>query len=131
MQLLINELVYRKIEECDIVLDKLSTSDYIAYSSLLVVREAEGPNILNDFAYGRKDVTKESEVGDTKLIPNASNYKENLRAKGFSDEEIVALASIEGFGIITDPKQASVSKYPKLDNYLYKTILSGSTQFTL
>jgi hypothetical protein len=48
-----------------------------------------------------------------------------LKAKGFSDDEIVALASVEAFGEVWDPKKLDTSKYPKLDNYYYKQLLSG------
>jgi len=45
----------KKYEE-DIVLDKMSLSDYFASAAFFVIREAEGPNILNDISYGRQDV---------------------------------------------------------------------------
>lgn len=45
-------------------MDKLSLSDYFASTAFFVIREAEGPNILDDFYYGRKDVTNEKETGD-------------------------------------------------------------------
>lgn len=35
------------------------------------------------------------------------------------------MAAVETFGILVDPKKADVSKYPKLDNFLYKTLLTG------
>jgi hypothetical protein len=53
LQLLINELIYRKQYEEDIVLDKMSISDYFAAASLFVIKEAEGPDLLDDFQYGR------------------------------------------------------------------------------
>ena len=53
-------------------------------------------------------------------MPNASNYVDNLRSKGFSDAEIVALASVEAFGVVQDPEHARTSSFAKLDNYYYK-----------
>jgi len=48
-----------------------------------------------------------------------------LKGKGFSDEEIVALASIEGLSV-QDPKQMDISNHVKLDNFYYKQLLTGS-----
>lgn len=48
-----------------------------------------------------------------------------MKAKGFTDDEIVSLASVEAFGVVWDPKKLDTSKYPKLDNYYYKQLLSG------
>jgi hypothetical protein len=123
---LISELTYKKdVADYDMVLDKLSISDYMLDAAMLVIREAEGPNLLDDFAYGRKDLIKESDAGDVKSIPTAANYVQNLTAKGFTHDEIVALASIEVFGHLWDPKVAEQTVYPKLDNYYYKCLLSG------
>jgi hypothetical protein len=44
----------------------------------------------------------------------------NLKAKGFDAQEIVALASIEAYGTVMDPKKLDTSKFPKLDNFFYK-----------
>lgn len=120
LQLLTQELIYMKDNE-DIVLDKLSYSDYFASAAFFVIREAEGPNILDDISYGRQDVKTEAEAGDASKIPSlGSNYVSNLKAKGFDDSEIVALASVENFGCIWDPKKRDTSHFPKLDNYYYK-----------
>lgn len=67
------------------------------------------------------------EAGDVNQIPTADNYKSNLSAKGFDNDEIVALASVETFGIVKDPKKLDSSKFPKLDNYVYKTLLTQQT----
>ena len=101
----------------------MSLSDYFSSAAFFVVREAEGPNILPDITYGRKDAQNESEAGDVKNIPKQGEYRSNLKAKGFSDDEIVALASVEAFGEVWDPKKLDTSKYPKLDNYYYKQLL--------
>jgi hypothetical protein len=37
-----------------------------------------------------------------------------------TDEEIVALASVEAFGVFMDPSQERWSSHPTLDNYYYK-----------
>ena len=46
--------------------------------------------------------------------------------KGFSEEEIVALASVEAFGVTRDPEQARWSTFPKFDNYYYKQVLTNA-----
>ena len=127
LQLLISELQYLKIEENDIVLDKLSNTDFITNAALLVIKESEGPNLLDEFQFGRIDVS-EKEVGDVSNIPTASNFHESLKKRGFSDDEIVALASLETFGEFNDPKRQEVSNWPRLDNYLYKQLLVGPNQ---
>lgn len=45
MQGFINELIYLKSQE-DIVLDKLSISDYFAAAAYIAIKEMEGPNII-------------------------------------------------------------------------------------
>ena len=97
-----------------------------------MVREAEGPNILDDIDFGRKDATSASEAGSISNIPNADGqYANKLREKGFDDNEIVALAAIHAFGTVWDPKKLDISKYPKLDNYYYKTLLSSKDPVVL
>ena len=121
------ELIYKKQHDEDIVVDQLSISDYITSAAYFVVREAEGPNILSDITYGRVDAKNETEAGDVKQIPVVgSSWVSNLKAKGFENGEIVALASVEAFGVVWDPKKLDTSKYPKLDNYYYKQLLTGS-----
>jgi Peroxidase len=101
LQLLTQELIYLKQYKEDIVVDQLSFSDYFAAQAFFVVREAEGPNILSDIAYGRLDAKSEAEAGDVKQIPAVgSNYVNNLKAKGFDNNEIVALAAVEAFGVV-------------------------------
>ncbi len=118
---MISELIYQKQHEETIVMDKLSLSDYFISAATLVIKEAEGPNLLKDLTIGKKDVTSESEAGNVNQIPvPGPNYKINLKAKGFDDAEIVALAAIEAFGEVWDPKKRDVSREPKLDNYYYK-----------
>ena len=132
LQLLTQELIYMKKHEEDIVVDQLSVSDYITSAAYFVVREAEGPNILADITYGRSDAKTEAEAGDVKQIPViGSSWVSNLKAKGFENNEIVALASVEAFGIVWDPKKRDTSKYPKLDNFYYKQLMNGSSNVIL
>ena len=98
-------MIYKKQYEEDIVFDKLSLSDYFASAAFLVVREAEGPNILDEITFGRVDAVDEKETGSVDNIPTPSNFKSNLQAKGFTDNEIVALAAVEAFGVVWDPKK--------------------------
>lgn len=127
LQLLFNELAYLKKSEEDIVLDKVSVSDYITSAAVFVVGEAEGPNMIPDITYGRTDAKTEAEAGSVDNIPSAGNFASNLKAKGFDSEEVVALASIPAFGKVWDPKKRDTSKYPKLDNYYYKQLLSSNS----
>ena len=131
LQLLTNELIYMKENE-DIVLDKLSFADYFTSAAFFVVRESEGPNILDELAYGRQDAKSEAEAGDASKIPAVGqSYVSNLKAKGFDGQEIVALASIEAFGTVCDPKRRDTSKYPKLDNFYYKQLLTSGSDVVL
>jgi len=83
--------------------------------------------MLNEISYGRKDVASEALAGDVSNIPNtSSNFRINLKAKGFDDNEIVALAAIEAFGVVWDPKKKDTSKFPKLDNYYFKQLLTSN-----
>lgn len=108
-------------------MDKVSVADYFAFASLLAIKDAEGPNMLIEWKFGRKDVKDANKIGSVELIPTGSNFKDNLRAKGFENEEIVALASVQTFGVVQDPKKRDVSKYPKLDNFAYKQALVKPT----
>lgn len=42
-----------------VCVDKLSISDYFNAAALIIIKESEGPNMLEDINYGRKDVQKE------------------------------------------------------------------------
>lgn len=84
--------------------------------------------MLNSITYGRIDATTEKEAGDVKQIPRQGEYRKNLQAKGFTDDEIVALGSLDAFGEVWDPKKRDSSKYPKLDNYYYKQLLTGDAK---
>lgn len=64
MQSFINELTYFKQHEEDIVIDKLSLSDYFAAAAFIMIKEAEGPSIIPEIIYGRKDVKSEKEAGN-------------------------------------------------------------------
>lgn len=55
-------------------------SDYLTNATYLIIKEAEGPNILNNFVYGRQDVKTAEEAGDVRNIPTESNYRSNLQA---------------------------------------------------
>ena len=53
---LINEMRYKKETDEHVCLDKFSLSDYINTAALIIIRESDGPNMLTDINYGRKDV---------------------------------------------------------------------------
>eukprot|EP00347_Sterkiella_histriomuscorum_P007029 403350518 len=128
LQLLMNELQTLKSHQEDIVLDNLSDADYLAAAGVMILKEAHGPNILNDFTYGRKEISHSNELGSVDNIPTAKNYRSNLQAKGFTDDEIVALASLEAIGHIHDPELGKTTYYEKLDNSFYQQINLGKAQ---
>lgn len=105
--------------------DKLSMADYSVAAAFTTIQWADGPVMLDEFAYGRKDASSAEECGSTSQV-SSDAYVANLQAKGFSDEEIVALASVEAFGITRDPEQARWSAFPKFDNYYYKQVLTNA-----
>lgn len=96
------ELQQLKANE-EVPFDKLSMADYAVAAAFTTIQWAEGPVMLDEFAYGRKDATSAGECGSNTPIAQGS-YVANLQAKGFSDEEIVALASVEAFGVMRDPE---------------------------
>lgn len=75
--------------------------------------------MLDSFAYGRKDAKNISECGPLSSFPTPSTYVEMLKLKGFSDEEVVALASVEAFGVYQNPSHTRWSSFPKFDSYYY------------
>jgi hypothetical protein len=82
--------------------------------------------MLDEFSWGRQDATDASECGSL-VIPTGNEYVSNLRANGLSDQEIVALASVEAFGVVRDPEYAEKSIYSKFDTYYFKELLSQSS----
>lgn len=106
--------------------DKLSYSDYSVAAAYTTIQQAGGPVMLDDFFYGRKDAASVSECHPLNNIPTADNYVDNLKSKGFSDEQIVALSSVEAFGVVQEPTHASNSIYPRFSNYYYKKLLTSS-----
>ena len=65
------------------------------------------------------------DLGSADDIPSESNYKSNLESKGFTEGEIVAIASIPSFGVLQNPEKLKITKHPKFDNYYYKQVLSA------
>ena len=50
--------------------------------------------MLHDYHYGRKDATSETQCGASTPLPTADNFVSVMKAKGFTDSELVALANI-------------------------------------
>ena len=101
--------------------DKLSYSDYAVAAAFTTITAAQGPVMLDQFFYGRKDALLESECGPVPLtLPKGGDFVSHLQSLNFSEEEIVALASIDAFGVIEDPEHSRWSNFAKLDNYYYK-----------
>ena len=80
--------------------DKVSNADLAVAAAMTTIQFAEGPVMLDEFAYGRKDAGSASECGNFENYPKEGNYVSVLESKGFSKEEAVALASIEAFGVL-------------------------------
>ena len=80
--------------------------------------------MLDEFTYGRTDASNVAECGSSDL-PSEGNYTSYLSSHGFSDEEIVALANVEAFGVVRDPSHADKSTFPRFDNYYYKALLTS------
>ncbi|CDW89112.1 cytosolic ascorbate peroxidase [Stylonychia lemnae] len=125
LQLLASELEYLKNAVCDPELDPMSVSDWVTSAAVLMIKEADGPNIQRQLSYGRVDINNVNQVGDPNNIPNAQNYKQSLAARGFNDEEIAALASVEALGLVQDPAHTELSSHLKIDNFFYKQVLAG------
>ena len=53
---LVNELLYKKDFEETNALDKLSHSDYFQAAAFIAIKEMQGPNLLNELTFGRKDI---------------------------------------------------------------------------
>jgi catalase (peroxidase I) len=106
--------------------DKLSLADYAVAAAFTTIQEAGGPVMLDDFVFGRKDAKNAGECGSVKNVPSESNYVSHLTNLGFSEKEIVALASVESFGIHRDPKQSRWSSHPKFETYFYKQLLTSA-----
>ena len=104
LQGLIQELAHRKANVEDVCYDKISMADYVQGAAMVTLEAAGGPKVLDDFMWGRKDADQ-SNLGSVDNIPTADNYRSNMEAKGFSNEAIVALASIEAFGTVVDPSK--------------------------
>ena len=112
-----------------IIFDKLSYGDFAVAAAYTTIQAANGPVMLDEFAFGRKDANSVEEAGDYQSIPthgSSTQFVSYLKERGFSDEEIVALASVEAFGSVNDPKRAQLSSFPVLDNFYYKQLLTVS-----
>ena len=81
--------------------------------------------MLDEFAWGREDASSASECGKApESVP--SDYHGHLSQIGLSDEEVVALASIEAFSVLRNPSHSRWSEHPKFDNFYYKQMLASS-----
>ena len=125
MMALAYELQHMK-NEAPMVFDKLSVGDYTVAAAFTTIQAAGGPVMLDDFFYGRKDAASAGDCNPLSNIPTANNYVDCLKEKGFTDEQIVALTSVEAFGIVQDPVHTSGSIFPRFTNYYYKNLLSSS-----
>jgi hypothetical protein len=119
------ELQHMK-NEAPMVFDKLSYGDYSVAAAYTTIQAAGGPVMLDDFFYGRTDATSVGDCNPLSNIPTANNYVDCLKEKGFTDEQIVALTSVEAFGVVQDPVHVSGSVFPRFTNYYYKTLLTSS-----
>ena len=82
--------------------------------------------MLDDFFYGRKDAASASDCNSLSNLPTNNNFADCLKDKGFNNEQTVALAICDAFGVVQDPAHARSSIFPKFDNYYYKKLLTSS-----
>jgi hypothetical protein len=72
--------------DANIAFDKISHADYAVAGAMTTITWAGGPIMLDDYFFGRKDATSESECNDISNVPNSGNYADNMMAKGFTAE---------------------------------------------
>ena len=85
--------------------------------------------MLDEFAYGRSDAGSVEECGEVlDSIPSGNAFHSHLSNLGLTDSEIVALASIESFGVHRDPSQARWSDHPRFDNFYFKDLLASNSE---
>eukprot|EP00351_Strombidinopsis_sp_SopsisLIS2011_P005311 CAMPEP_0116881438 /NCGR_PEP_ID=MMETSP0463-20121206/13555_1 /TAXON_ID=181622 /ORGANISM="Strombidinopsis sp, Strain SopsisLIS2011" /LENGTH=158 /DNA_ID=CAMNT_0004533393 /DNA_START=220 /DNA_END=696 /DNA_ORIENTATION=- len=130
MQALVQELAHRKVNVEDATYDKISMADYFSAAALTTIDIAGGPRALDEFVWGRKDATQ-ADLGNVDNIPTENNYRSNMEAKGFTNEEIVALASVEAFSVVQDPAKVRWLSNPVISNYYYKALLTGQDDLPL
>ena len=104
--------------------DKCSLADYSVGAAFSTIQFADGPIMLDEFAWGRKDATSEAECGSLDNVPQPNGYIQRLDSLGFDSNEIVALATCESFGIDQNAAHARWSSHPKFNNHLYKSLLT-------
>ena len=118
------QLVHMKDTESN-VFDKLSYADYAVAAAFTTIQEAGGPVMLDEFAWGRRDAKAAGDCGSApQSVP--SDYHGHLSKMGLSDQEIVALASIETFSVLRNPSHSKWSEHPRFDNFYYKQLLTSS-----
>jgi len=127
---LANELELMK-NKANVCFDKTSNADYAVAGAMTTITWAGGPVMLDDFFYGRKDAASESECNDISNVPHAGNYAENMMAKGFTAEQVVALANCEAFGVVRSPNNVRWSNHPRFDNYYYQALLTAGDEENL
>lgn len=121
---LAQELQYMK-DNSEICFDKISHADFAVAAAYTTIQAAGGPTILHDFFYGRKDATSNSDCNPLSNMPTEDNYADNMGQKGFTPEQIVALAYCEAFGVVQDPSHVRASLFPRFNNYYYKKLLTS------
>ena len=98
------------------IFDHMGHADYAVGAAYTTIQLAGGPTILHDFFYGRKDAQSASDCNPISNMPNESNYADNMMQKGFTPDQVVALAYCEAFGVVQDPAHVRASLFPKFDN---------------
>lgn len=68
------------------VFDKLSYGDYAVGAAMTTIQWAEGPVMLDDYFYGRKDAASADECNALTNLPTENNYADCLKEKGFTNE---------------------------------------------
>lgn len=125
----VEEMKHFKENETIHTMDKLSLSDFTHLGAAFAIYAATGPGFSNELTYGRVDCASAEEAATFGSAPcpteGVSAYKDGFLARGFTDEETVALSYIHAFGKVQHPNQTLRSTHSYFDNYFYQALLKG------
>jgi hypothetical protein len=77
-----NHLEHLKANE-SVPFDKCSMADYSVGAAFTTIQFAEGPVMLDEFAWGRKDAASVEECGSLDNIPQPGGYIQRMEGLGF------------------------------------------------
>ena len=105
----VEEMKHFKTHETTNIFDKLSLADYAHLGAAFAIHAATGPGFSNELTYGRVDCESAEEAATYGEAPCPSQgitaYKDGFLARGFTDEEAVALSYVHAFGRVQSANQ--------------------------